>query len=128
MSAQERIDRRKIAEMNQKLQRANKFKNVWTEVDGIKFQSKAEAKHYSVLKLRERAGEITDLKLQPRYPLIVNDVMVGHAIPDFSYMDPSKAETGMLQLIDVKGVATPLFKFKAKLFHAIYGIQIQVVK
>ena len=49
--------------------KASKYKNVWTTVDGIKFQSKAEARRYSQLKLLEKAGEVFDLALQPAYQL-----------------------------------------------------------
>jgi len=40
-----------------------------TEIDGHVFDSKIEAKHYQELKLREKAGEIRNLRLQVRYPL-----------------------------------------------------------
>lgn len=123
MSAQERVDRRKLAEMNQKLHRANKFKNVWTEVDGIKFQSKAEAKRYSQLKLLEMAGEIEGLKLQPRFPIHLNGKLICNVVGDFYY-------TTMRDLVceDVKGMDTPISKLKRKLFHAQYGYEITVIR
>ena len=39
-------------------------------VDGIKFDSKKEAKRYQELKMLEKAGHITDLKRQAKYVLI----------------------------------------------------------
>lgn len=43
----------------------NKYKAVKTTVDGIKFDSKAEARRYTQLKLLERAGQIQpDIILQ----------------------------------------------------------------
>lgn len=40
------------------------------EIDGIKFDSKAEGEWYLILKGLERAGEISDLRLQPVYEII----------------------------------------------------------
>jgi hypothetical protein len=40
-----------------------------TVVDGITFDSRREARRYADLKLLVRAGEISDLELQPRFPL-----------------------------------------------------------
>lgn len=128
MGPQARVHSKQVAAMNQKLSKANKYGAVRTTVDGIEFASKAEARHYSRLKLRERAGEITNLQLQRRFDLIVHGEKVGVYIADFVYEEPEKIETGTLQVIDVKGVATPLFKFKAKVFEALYGVPITLVK
>ena len=46
-----------------------KYGNVKTVVDGIKFDSKKEAARYKELQLLERAGEIKDLELQPKFYL-----------------------------------------------------------
>jgi dsDNA-binding SOS-regulon protein len=42
----------------------NKYLNKKTEIDGITFASKKEAKRYSELKLLEKAKKIEDLQLQ----------------------------------------------------------------
>lgn len=47
----------------------NKLHNVPTVLDGIKFASKAESVRYRELQAMERAGLITDLRLQPVYKL-----------------------------------------------------------
>ena len=47
----------------------NKYRNRKTIVDGIKFDSKAEAKRYIELKLLQKNGLITNLQLQPRFEL-----------------------------------------------------------
>lgn len=44
--------------------RANKYGNKKIELDGITFDSIAEARRYSELKLLEKAGEIKELELQ----------------------------------------------------------------
>lgn len=47
----------------------SKYKNIRVMVDGIKFDSKAEAKRYVELKIREDTGHIKELKLQPKFEL-----------------------------------------------------------
>lgn len=101
----------------------SKFGNIRTTVDGIDFASKAEAKRYQELKLLERAGEIRELQRQPRYEIKVNGHKVCTYVGDFDYVGKSGAPTTE----DVKGVATPLFKLKAKLFRALYGRDIVLI-
>ena len=48
----------------------NKYKNKKTTINGIKFDSKLEAKRFTELKLLEKSGLIEDLKLQPSFELI----------------------------------------------------------
>ena len=47
----------------------NKFNAVATEIDGIKFGSQHEARCYSNLKIREKSGEIVDLRTQVKFAL-----------------------------------------------------------
>lgn len=92
-----------------------------TEVDGIVFASKAEARRYQELRLLERAGEIERLELQPRYPLVVNTVTIGTYVGDFRYLD---TRNGRRTVEDVKGVRTPVYRLKCKLVKALYDIDI----
>jgi hypothetical protein len=101
-----------------------KYRNIPTEIDGIKFASKREAVRYSQLKLLERAGEISELKLQPRYPIAINGLHVCTYVADFEYRDCG-ATWRVTE--DAKGVKTKDFIIKAKLFHAIYGREVQLV-
>ena len=41
-------------------------------IDGHRFASQAEARRYTVLRARLAAGEIFDLELQPRFPIVVD--------------------------------------------------------
>ena len=102
-------------------ERTSKYKARPTEVDGILFASKGEAHRYRQLCLRVRAGEISDLELQPRYPLVVNGVNVGTYVADFRYVETA---TGATVTEDFKGFRTPLFKLKAKLVRALYGVEV----
>jgi hypothetical protein len=93
-----------------------KYRAVRTEIDGIVFSSKREAAHYSSLKILQKAGYIAELALQPKFPMVVNGVKICTYIADFSFIDQS----GNLCIHDVKGMRTPVFSLKAKLFHALY--------
>ena len=48
----------------------NKYRNKKCVLDGIEFDSKKEMRRYSELKLLERAGEISDLKIQVPFLLL----------------------------------------------------------
>ena len=102
----------------------NKYGNKRVEVDGHKFASKKEANRYYLLRWRQDAGEISDLKLQPRYPLVVEGIKLGEYRADFSYIEVK----GDLTIVeDVKGVQTPIFRWKSKHFNAQYGMAITLV-
>lgn len=92
-----------------------KYKNVRTNG----FSSKREFARYQELKLLEKAGKIYLLKLQPRFPLRVNDQLICTYVGDFQYEENAR---GVVE--DCKGYRTPIFKLKAKLMKAIYGITI----
>jgi hypothetical protein len=117
MSAQEYREATKPA-------KPRKYRNQPTVVDGIRFASKKEARRYVYLKALEREEKISYLVRQPRYPLTVNGLHVCTYVADFYYWDP-KSGRGVIE--DVKGVKTPEFILKAKLFHALYGREVQLV-
>ena len=103
----------------------HKFNAVRTEVDGITFASKAEAKRYCELKLSVKAKRIAHLEHQPVFPLIVNGVKVGKYVADFRYVVlPWDYEEPVTVVEDVKGMKTPVYRLKKKLVEAQYGITI----
>lgn len=101
--------------------RRHKYGAKRTEVDGIKFDSKKEAIRYRELKLMMYVGEIDDLKIHPRYPLIVNGTKICDYIADFEYI----RDYGRQKVVeDTKGVKTDVYRLKKKLFELLYGIKI----
>ncbi len=80
-----------------------KYSNEKIEVDGRGFHSKAEATLYHELKLRERAGEITNLRCQHHVRFKTEDHGKIHMIPDFSY---EVVATGELRFAEFKGFET----------------------
>lgn len=99
--------------------RFNKYKAVKTIVDGIKFDSKKEAKRYTELKILVSSGDIKDLELQPRFDFVHNGVKMGFYKADFRY-----TEDGKIIIEDVKGFKTPMYNLKKKMMKAFYGIDI----
>ena len=101
--------------------RRSKYNAIRTEIDGIAFDSKAEATAYSNRVLALRSGLIADLKVHPTYPLVVNGIKIATYEADFSYL---LCATGATIVEDVKGVRTAVYRLKRKLMKAIYGIDI----
>lgn len=106
----------------------NKYGAQKTEVDGILFDSKAEARHYQKLKLLERAGRISDLKLQVPFDLIPRQKLGGRTHPAVRYKaDFTYVEDGRYVVEDVKGMITPVYRLKRRLMLEKYGIEVQEV-
>jgi hypothetical protein len=102
-----------------------------TEVDGIWFDSKAEAGRYKELKLLQAAGEIVRFELQPkfvvipayRHPVTKKKIAATHYSADFRVYYPD----GRVEVEDVKGYKTPVYALKKKLVESIFGIAVTEV-
>lgn len=102
-----------------------KYRNVPEIVDGLRFDSRREARRYQELRLLEAAGMITDLcadKRQLHYRCVVNSELICTYTPDFRYR-----EGGTLIIEDCKGVRTQVYLLKAKLVHALFGVTIREI-
>ena len=98
---------------------AGKHRNIITEVDGIKFRSKKEARYYCDLKIRQQAGEVEMFLMQVPFHLpggikYVADFMVFLA-------------DGTAEVIDVKGQRLPEYKTKKKLVEFNFPVEIKEV-
>lgn len=101
----------------------SKYRAIPTEVNGIRFASKKEASVYMELMLAERSGEISRLELQPRYDITINGIYCGHYKADFRFFSKKGVEVW-----DVKGFRTPVFKLKKRIVEALYpGVVIKEV-
>lgn len=69
---------------------------------GKKFDSKKEFTRYLVLESMEKNNYISDLELQPVFPLIVNGIKIGRYTADFRY----KNQSGEVIVEDVKSKIT----------------------
>lgn len=107
-----------------------KYRNKKVQVDMYVFDSIAEAKRYKELKLLEREGKISNLKLQPHFLLQESFRKNGKTyrkveyIADFKYI-----ENGRIIVEDVKGMQTDVFKLKHKLFEKKYpDLELRIIK
>jgi hypothetical protein len=101
--------------------RRGKYNAKPTVVDGIRFASKAEAVRDAELKLLERAGQIADLKRQPKFDLVVNGQKVCRYIGDWEYVELGEHGRRRFRVVeDRKGALTPAFKIKWALAKALH--------
>lgn len=105
--------------------KTNKLGNEITVRDGIKFDSKKESLRYSDLLLAQKAGEIKDLELQPKFELLPSFTDFSGTkhraityIADFKYWD-KKYNAYIVE--DVKGIRTEAYNLKKKLFLSRYA-------
>lgn len=115
--------------------RRSKYGATKVTVDGVTFDSKREARRYADLKLLERAGDIRNLELQPKFPIVIKGEEVriksrgyskkGRAvkyIADFAYF------RGHERIVeDSKGFDTPVSRLKRALVEHIYNVKIELV-
>lgn len=106
----------------------SKYRAIPTVIDGIRFDSRAEAFRYSELCLLQKAGKIKDLKVHPVFELLPKAIVNGVKLravkyeADFSYteIDSPVAKDfrprDVFVVEDVKGMETPVFRLKLNLF------------
>lgn len=85
----------------------NKFGAIKTQLDGITFHSRLEARRYAVLKDRELRGEIDDLRLQVRFPLTLNEHKLCTYLADFCYRI---GDEELIEGTKSQASITPIFK------------------
>lgn len=120
--------------------RSNKYHSKKIVVDGIKFDSRKEAKRYCELALLEKAGKITDLQRQVKFVLIPaqrepdtigkrGGIIKGKLLErevayyaDFVYW-----QNGVKIVEDTKGMRTTDYILKRKMMLYFHGIQIKEI-
>lgn len=108
----------------------NKYRNKKVILDDYVFDSIQESRRYKELKLLLRAGEISDLELQPRFLLQESFKKNGKTYRKIEYIADFKyIVNGKTIVEDVKGIQTDVFKLKHKLFEKIYPeLELRIVK
>lgn len=98
----------------------SKYNAQKTTYNGVVFDSKAEAKRAQEIDWIIASGEVLRVEYQPRFDIVVNEKKIGFYKADFKvyYSD------GRVEIEDVKGMKTPIYKIKKKLVEALYGIDI----
>ncbi len=96
----------------------SKYNSRKTVIDGISFDSQAEADYYCQLKLLARAGKIDGFCRQARF--IITEGKDGEKgteyVTNFVVFYPN----GSYRIVDVKGVKTDVFKLKIKCLREKY--------
>ncbi len=111
------LQRKNRKKANPRSKAMSKHGNKKVTIDGHVFDSKMEGKRYRELKLLERAGEISDIDLQPRYRLQDSFKYDGttyrsiNYTPDFRYK-----KNGEVVVEEVKGFADTSYKIRKRLF------------
>jgi hypothetical protein len=118
--------------------KAHKYRAKPVTIDGHRFPSQAEAKRYGELKMLEKAGEISELELQPKFvlkTLLTTGTVMGAAkaltdqypvigtyVADFAYRD--KYDDRIVEDVKSPATRTALYRWKKKHVEAQYGIRI----
>lgn len=90
---------------------------------GHKHASKREATRCDVLRILERAGEITHLEIEPQFWFEINGAVIKHGNgrrvgykPDFTYRE----RDGRAVAEDSKGMRTEAYVLRAAIFRALF--------
>lgn len=112
---------------------------------GIEFDSQKEARRYQGLRLLERIGKISNLRLQVKYVLIPKQRAASFEVyksgPQKGQRKPGKVlenecayiadfvytQDGSEIVEDAKGMRTAVYRIKRKLMLERYGIQIKEI-
>jgi hypothetical protein len=112
-----------------------KYRNKKVEYDGYKFDSIREFERYQELRLLERAGEVTNLTVQPRFFLKCGDTEIKIRSDRYPngrrvsyYGDFQYDEKGETMVEDVKGQDTPVSRLKRAIVEAQYGVRVKIVR
>jgi hypothetical protein len=112
--------------------RTSKYNAKKVEIDGIKFDSKAEGEFYLHLKQQVAEHKILGFERQKRMLLQEGfsvEGVKGEIRPIFYVVDFIITENdGTLTYVDVKGMETDVFKLKKKLFMKRYNTALLKVK
>ena len=104
--------------------KGSKYKNVATTVDGIRFDSKKEARRYKMLLAAQDAGVISDLQRQVRYQLhCAPGLDVATYVADFVYVRDDK-----VIVEDVKSAITrknAVYRLKKRWMLLEHGIEVE---
>jgi hypothetical protein len=101
----------------------SKYNAIKTEVDGIVFDSKKEAKRWTELRLLERAGQIHNLERQHRVDVKYNGILLFWWKADFVFF-----EDGKRIYEDVKSpmtAALPVYRLKKRILKAMLNIDVR---
>lgn len=125
MEAAARRGREVLAALPEPEPKPTKYRAVKTTIDGIVFDSKAEAYRWVELRWLQQGKQICELERQVPYEIRVAGILIGKWMADFRYKEWIDGDGWTLVVEDKKGVRTPTYRLKKKLVEALYGIRIK---
>lgn len=108
----------------------SKYRNKKVTTEDGTFDSRWELTVWEQLKLRQRAGEISDLQRQVPFELIPSATLDKRKLPAVRYVaDFVYQENGNKCVVDAKGgESLPEYKLKRRLMYWIHGIRVVEVR
>ena len=105
-----------IGNMFMEIKSYNKYGAKKTVYNGVTYHSKFEAEYAKSLDWRVKAKDIRSWDRQVKISLDVNETHICNYFIDFLIIH----NNGKLEYVEIKGVETPAWKLKWKLFLAIF--------
>lgn len=112
----------------------SKFGNVASVIDGLRFDSKKEARRWVELLTLQKAGTIRNLRHHVRFDLVVNGVKISHYTADAVYEEYVKEKDNWREIVeDTKSESSYVnrrdrsYGIRKKLMKALYNINIREV-
>jgi len=101
-------------------------------IDGITFDSQAEARYYTRLLKLKKSGVVEDFAMQKVFTLLDRFAhpQTGRIVRAITYRADFEVyySDGRVEVVDIKGFLTPEFKIKAKMFMFRYQIPLVLLK
>lgn len=107
-----------------------KYKAKPTEINGIQFDSKAESKYYEYLISQMEQGKIKEFNLQPVFTLQEGFKKGGKSYRPILYKADFEVIhlDGTKEIVDIKGMVTPVFSLKHKMFERKFSYTLKLLK
>ena len=101
-------------------------------IDGITFDSKAEGRYYEHLQKLKKTGVVEDFEMQKVFTLLDKFAhpQTGKTVRAVTYRADFEVyySDGRVEVVDIKGFITDVFKIKAKLFMYRYQMPLVLLK
>lgn len=101
----------------------SKYHNQRTTYDGVLYDSKKEANRAFELDMLKKRKVVKDWQRQVSFPITINGIKICTYRADFKV----EYHNGLIEIEDVKGFLTDIYKLKKKLVKAVHGIDIREI-
>jgi len=92
------------------------------DVDGYSFRNERELQLYWGLLKLVKDGRVSELEIHPKYPLTVNQRLIGNYQPTFRFLDQEQHRERFVQVVAGNN---PFRDFKKALFEAVYQVKVE---